>query len=147
MKNIKLILLITFLFVINSNAQLNVDKKEQIKALKVAFITNELSLTSDEATKFWPIFNSFEAKQQEIRGTRTKSLLKKMSDEDLESMSDKDASALLTQLENTEEDLFTNRKKMVMSLKGILSPKKLLKLKRAEDNFSKKLLQQYRNKD
>lgn len=147
MKNIKLILLITFLFVINSNAQLNVDKKEQIKALKVAFITNELSLTSDEATKFWPIFNSFEAKQQEIRGTRTKSLLKKMSDEDLESMSDKDASALLTQLENTEEDLFTNRKKMIMSLKGILSPKKLLKLKRAEDNFSKKLLQQYRNKD
>ena len=42
-------------------------KKEQIKSLKVAFITNELALTPDEASKFWPIYNSFEEKQQEIK--------------------------------------------------------------------------------
>ena len=131
----------------NSNAQPNSEKKEQIKALKVAFITNELSLTSDEASKFWPVFNAFEAKQQEIRSTKTKSLVKKLSDEDLNKMSDKDASNLLTQLETTDEELFTNRKKLIANLKGILPAIKLLKLKRAEDNFSKKLLQQYRNKD
>ncbi len=42
-------------------------KKEQIKSMKVAFITNELALTPDEASKFWPLFNAFEDKQQEIR--------------------------------------------------------------------------------
>ncbi|WP_310559035.1 sensor of ECF-type sigma factor [Flavobacterium sp.] len=147
MKKINIFLFAIILFVLNTNAQPNQEKKEKIKALKVAFITNELSLTSDESIKFWPVFNVFEAKQQEIRGTKTKSIINRMSDEDLEKMSDKEAINLMNQLENTEEELFQNRKKLITNLKGILSPIKLLKLKRAEDNFSKKLLQQYRNKD
>ena len=146
-KMIKKIVLITFvLFAININAQ-NADKKEQLKALKVAFITNELSLTTDEATKFWPIFNAFEAKQQAIRSQKSKQILNRMNEDDFEKMSDKDATALLVQIENSEEELFDNRKKLIANLKGVLSPVKILKFKRAEDNFSKKLLQQYRNKD
>ncbi len=147
MKNIKIFAIAFLIFILNANAQPYPEKKEQLKALKVAFITNELSLTTDEATKFWPIFNAFETKQQEIRGIKTKSLIKKMNDEDLEKMTDKEANLLLTQLENTEEELFLNRKKLIVSLKVVLSPIKLLKLKRAEEKFSKKLLQQYRNKD
>ena len=49
------------------------EKKEQIKALKVAFITTELNLTPEEAAKFWPIFNAFEDKQKEIK--KQKSIL------------------------------------------------------------------------
>ncbi len=145
--NFKIIVFAFFMFASSINGQPNSEKKQQIKALKVAFLTNELSLTSEEASKFWPIFNAFETKQQEIRSTKTKSLIKKLSDDDLDKMSDKEATNLLSQLENTDEELFTNRKKLILNLKGILSPIKLLKLKRAEDNFSKKLLQQYRNKD
>ena len=142
----KIILIAIVLFAINLNAQ-NADKKEQLKALKVAFITNELSLTTDEATKFWPIFNAFEAKQQAIRSQKSKQLLNKMNEDDFEKMSDKDATALIIQIENSEEELFDNRKKLIVNLKGVISAVKILKLKRAEDNFSKKLLQQYRNKD
>ena len=122
-------------------------KRDRIKSLKVAYITTELSLTTDEATKFWPVFNTFEAKQQEIRSQKTKSFINRMSDEDLDKMTDKDASSLLSQLESTEDELFQNRKKLIASLKGILPAIKILKLKRAEDNFAKKLLQQYKNKD
>ena len=125
----------------------NGGKRERIKSLKVAYITTELSLTSDEATKFWPVFNSFEAKQQEIRSQKTKSFINRMSDEDLNKMTDKDASNLLSQLESTEDELFQNRKKLIANLKNILPAIKILKLKRAEDNFAKKLLQQYKNKD
>ena len=125
----------------------NGGKREKIKSLKVAYITTELSLTSDEATKFWPVFNTFEAKQQEIRSQKTKSFINRMSDEDLDKMTDKDASSLLSQLESTEDELFQNRKKLIANLKSILPAIKILKLKRAEDNFAKKLLQQYKNKD
>ena len=53
MKTNKLILLITFLISILSFAQgQRGEKKEQIRALKIGFITNELVLTTDEATKF-----------------------------------------------------------------------------------------------
>ena len=60
MKTNKLVLIILFLLTIQVFAQpQRGEKKEQIKALKVGFITTELELTSDEASKFWPIFNAF----------------------------------------------------------------------------------------
>ena len=33
------------------------EKREQIKTMKVAFLTTELDLTSAEAEKFWPLYN------------------------------------------------------------------------------------------
>ena len=121
-------------------------KKEQIKALKVAFITNELALTSDEATKFWPLFNSFEEKQQEIKKQKLKGYLKRVDDGSFDNLSEKEATTMLAQMESTEDELYQLKKKFISNLKGIISPIKILKLKKAEENFNRKLLQQYRNR-
>ncbi len=121
-------------------------KREQIKSLKVAFITNELQFTPDEASKFWPLYNVYEDKQKEIRKGKIKGYLNRMNDDSFDKLSEKEASALLTQMESNEEELYMARKKFVTSLKGIISPIKILKLKKAEENFNKKLLQQYRDK-
>lgn len=121
-------------------------KKEQIKTLKVAFITNELDLTPDEAAKFWPLFNAFEDRQQEIRQQKLKGYLERMNGESFDKLSDKEASTLLNQLESSEDELYQAKKKFVASLKGVISPLKILKLKKAEENFNRKLLQQYRDK-
>jgi hypothetical protein len=40
----------------NENAA---QKKQDVEALKVAFISRELELTPDEAQKFWPIYNEY----------------------------------------------------------------------------------------
>jgi Spy/CpxP family protein refolding chaperone len=147
MKTNKLLLIIIFLLSIHSFAQTPMgEKKEQIKALKVGFITNELSLTSDEASKFWPIYNAYDDKQFELRYKKLKSYIGRMDGEALDKMSDKEAAALLAQMESNEDELYQNRKKFIVSLKGILPPIKIIKLKKAEDDFNKKLLQQYRNK-
>ena len=122
------------------------EKKEQIYALKVAFITNNLSLTSAEAERFWPIYNTFEEKQFDLKRQKSISYNKKMVDETLDKMSDKEALAVLTQMEATEDELFQLRKKLIINLKSVLSPVKIIKLKKAEEEFNKKLLQQYRNK-
>lgn len=120
--------------------------KEKIYALKVAFITNNLSLTSDEAEKFWPIYNSFELKQFDLKHLKSISYIKKMDNESLSKMSDKEALVVLAQIESSEDELFQLRKKLIVNLKSILSPVKIIKLKKAEDEFNKKLLQQYREK-
>jgi Spy/CpxP family protein refolding chaperone len=146
MKTNKILLIIILLISMHSFAQSQMEeKKEQIKTLKVGFITNELALTTDEAAKFWPIYNAFDDKQFEIRHQKMK-VFKKRMDADLEKMSEKEASALLSQMENTEEELYQMRKKFVANLKGVLPSVKIIKLKKAEDNFNRKLLQQYRNK-
>lgn len=121
-------------------------KKEQIKALKIAYITDELQLTAEEAAKFWPLFNAFEEKQKNLRKERLRSYMDENQNVEIDKMSEKEASTVLNEIENSEEDAFQNRKKFVASLKTILPATKILKLKKAEDGFNKKLLKQYRDK-
>ena len=151
MKNYKLLTLLLFFISITSFSQEEPikqrfkEKKEQIKALKVSFITTELDLTPDEAAKFWPLFNAFEDKQQEIRKQKMKSFMDR-KDDSVDKLTEKEATTLLAQMESTEEELYQLKKKFVSNLKGVLPAKKILKLKKAEEEFSKKLLQQYRDK-
>jgi hypothetical protein len=147
MKTKKLFTILIFLITIHFYAQPRFDeKKEQIKALKVGYITNELSLTAEEAIKFWPIYNVFDDKQFELRHNKMKSFKDRMDGDALEKMSDKEALSLLTQMENDEDEMYLIRKKFITNLKGIISPKKIIKLRKAEENFKRKLLQQYRDK-
>ena len=41
-------------------AQSKSDRYEQIETIKVAFITKKLDLSSEEAQKFWPIYNNYQ---------------------------------------------------------------------------------------
>ena len=146
MKTHKLFLIFIFLLSIHSFAQSQMEeKKEQIRALKVGFITTELALTTEEAAKFWPIYNAYDDKQFEIRHQKMKASRQRM-DADLDKMSEKEAATLLAQMESTEDELYQIRKKFITNLKGILPSVKIIKLKKAEDDFNRKLLQQYRNK-
>ncbi len=122
------------------------EKKEQIKALKIAHITTELNLTSDEAAKFWPLYNAFDEKQQEIRKQKMKSFMDRSKEDAIDKLTEKEATTILNQMESNDEELHQLKKKFVASLKGVLPAVKILKLKKAEEDFSKKLLKQYRDK-
>lgn len=148
MKNKKIYLLLVFSFTLFLNAQQRFkEKREQIKALKVAFITNELSLSPDEAAVFWPLYNAHDDKQIELRRKKIKSFIDKMDNEAFENISEKEANLLLTQSELIDDEIYQNRKKFINSLKGVLPSIKIIKYKKSEDNFNKKLLQQYREKN
>ncbi|MGL2993453.1 sensor of ECF-type sigma factor [Flavobacterium sp. TSSA_36] len=123
------------------------EKKDQIKAMKVAFLTNELNLTSVEAEKFWPVYNAYDDKQFEVRHQKMRTYAKKLNDGSLDSMSDKEALSFLNQIENTDEEQYLLRKKFNTAIRNILPPTKILKLRKSEVDFDRKLLQQYRNKN
>ena len=122
------------------------DKKEKVKALKVAYITEQLDLTTEEAQKFWPIYNTFDDKQAELRHEKMRAILDRFEPGSVEKLSEKDASTLLTQMETIEENLFTLRKKFIKDLQGVISAKKIIKLKKAEEDFNRHLLKQMREK-
>lgn len=145
-KNNLLALLFFASFSLLAQGKKMLEKKEEIYALKVAFITNKLPLTSSEAEKFWPIYNAFEDKQFELKHEKSLVFLKKMDNETLNKMSEKEAAALLSKMESAEEEIFQMRKKLIISLKPILSQVKLIKLRKAEEEFNKKLLLQYMKK-
>ncbi|RKT00325.1 sensor of ECF-type sigma factor [Flavobacterium sp. 123] len=122
------------------------EKKEQIKALKVAFLTTELELTSSESEKFWPVYNAFDDKQFELRHLKMKAFMGRMDDNTMDKMSEKEANSFLNQMESNEDELYMLRKKFITTLKGILPATKIIKLRKSEEDFNRKLLQQYRDK-
>ncbi|MFV8443089.1 sensor of ECF-type sigma factor [Flavobacterium sp. LB2P44] len=122
------------------------EKKEKIKALKVAFFATELDLTSSEAEKFWPLYNTFDEKQFELRHQKMRAFMKRMGDGSLDKITEKEANTFLVQMEDTEEELFLIRKKFTQNLRTIIPAVKIIKLRKAEEDFNRKLLHQYRNK-
>jgi Spy/CpxP family protein refolding chaperone len=146
LKKIFPILLLFISFTFYAQGERMKEKKEQIKALKVAFLTTELNLTTSEAEKFWPVYNTFDDKQFELRHQKMKAFMGRMEEGSIDKMSEKDASAFLNQMESSEEELFLLRKKFIATLKGILPATKIIKLKKSEEDFNRKLLQQYRDK-
>ncbi|MFV8269633.1 sensor of ECF-type sigma factor [Flavobacterium sp. GT2N3] len=139
-----LLLLVSFNFYAQGESMK--EKKEQIKALKAAFFTTELDLTTNESERFWPIYNTFDDKQFELRHQKMRTYMRRMSDGSLDKITEKEANTFLAQIEDTEEELFLLRKKFMQNVKTILPAVKIVKLKKAEEDFNRKLLQQYRNK-
>ncbi|QZK90735.1 MULTISPECIES: sensor of ECF-type sigma factor [Flavobacterium] len=147
MNNSKIILLALLFVSFNFYAQGESmkEKREQIKVLKAAFFTTEIGFTTTEAEKFWPVYNTYDDKQFELRHQKMKSYVKRMSDGSLDKINEKEAKLFLAQIEGTEEELFLVRKRFLQNLRTFLPAVKIVKLKKAEEDFNKKLLQQYRN--
>jgi hypothetical protein len=146
LKKIFPILLLFISFTFYAQGERMREKKEQIRALKVAFLTTELNLTTSEAEKFWPVYNTFDDKQFELRHQKMKAFMGQMEEGSIDKMSEKEATTFLNQMESSEEELYLLRKKFIATLKGILPSTKIIKLKKSEEDFNRKLLQQYRDK-
>jgi hypothetical protein len=148
MNNRKLITLFLMILSLSLYAQSESmkEKKEQIKALKVAFFTTELNFTNGEAEKFWPLYNTFDEQQFELRHQKMKAFSRRMNDGSQDKISEKEAAQFLAQIEDTEEELFLLRKKFMHNVTIVLPAVKIVKLKKAEEDFNRKLLQQYRHK-
>lgn len=138
----KKLLFIVFLFTVGLYGQEG--RHEKIKALKTTYITEQLSLTSAEAEKFWPIYNSYDKKFHAIRKKERREIFKKLQN-DLEFLTDAEANILIEQSLSLQSEGLELRKRMISELRKVISPKKIITLKKAEDDFKRELLDRYRH--
>ena len=116
----------------NNNADME-KKREEIKAQKVAFITEKVNLTAAEAQKFWPLYNEMEAKKQEImRDARQLRKDNKGESINYEQTNDTKINAKIKEAELEKE--------YYLKFKTILSAEKIYNLYKAEKDFQKELL-------
>lgn len=118
--------------------------RERIKTLKVAFITERLNLTSEEAQLFWPIYNEHEKILGSIR--RNERIELKSQAALLENMSEEETSALLDKYIVMHEKKYNAEQDFMAKIRKVIPPKKTLLLLKAEEDFKKRLLQQYRKR-
>jgi len=118
-------------------------KKDRIKALKVSFITERLELTQEEAQKFWPVYNAYDDITGKIKYEDLRNIRREIKN-NIATLTDKRASELLEEIANAESKLHEEEVKLNVKLKRIISPKKILLLKIAEEDFKKKLFDQWK---
>jgi len=121
--------LLLFLVILGSVSGIKAQNEEEtrgekIEALKIAFITQKLQLTPDEAQKFWPVYNQYE---NEIRSLQ---------------LDNKNGPAL-----ENEERLLNIRKKYASSFEKVIGPQKLNRLFNAERDFRDILIRRLQNRN
>jgi hypothetical protein len=112
--------------------------QEKIKAARIAFITERLGLTPEEAEKFWPVYREFSMKRQELKEqyeTRRKNPDPKKTTEENE----KETIAYGLQLRQKELDL---EKEYSDKLLNVVPAQKVMALRRAEVDFRNLLIKQ-----
>ena len=119
---------------------------EKIKALKTAHITNQLELTSAEAEKFWPIYNEYDAKLITLRKEEKGKFKGKLRNGGIDSLTDKEANEIIDKMLEMKAVKLEYRKELVSDLRRVISPKKIIKLQRAEDSFKRMLLERLKQK-
>ncbi|WP_067034008.1 periplasmic heavy metal sensor [Allomuricauda sp. CP2A] len=138
--NKKVLILIVFLAgALWVNAQ--GPNRDRIKTLKVAFITERVGLTSQEAQEFWPVYNEHEDALEGVRRRERQYRLSSAQD-----LSESESAALLDNLLALQTEKHNADKTFILKIRKIISPKKVLSLLKAEDDFKKRLLQQYRRR-
>lgn len=109
------------------------------KALKVGYVTERLNLTSEEATKFWPIFNEFESEREAIRRESPTNPYD-------ENLSEKDAELIIKQTVESKEKEIALLKKYIERFKTAIPPQKVAKLLLLEKEFKKDLAEAVKNR-
>ncbi|MEW6469256.1 MAG: sensor of ECF-type sigma factor [Bacteroidota bacterium] len=113
--------------------------KEEIEALRVAYITKKLSLTTAEAQAFWPLYNEYTQKREDLR--KEHKLKMKKYKESVDEMTDADAQAYIeAEMAYRQKDLDL-QKDFYKKLKAVLPAKKIVLLAKAEEDFKKLILE------
>jgi hypothetical protein len=134
MKNWILVLGIVFLGSLHSFAQGRpAEAAQKVRAMKVAFITERMNLTPEEAEKFWPLQKAFEAEQKKIRE-------KYQPERDLSGLSEVEVEQQLNNIFEMEEQVTRLKKEYFVKFKRVLPIRKLALYYRAETEFNKGLI-------
>ena len=141
MKKLIVLLLIIFTSLPGfSQEEDNDARHERIKALKVAYFTQELNLDEKTAEKFWPIYNRYEKERRELHKREHIDL------KNVECISENEAEDLINEFLSVESEEYKIKKELFKDLKQIISAKDIIKLHKLEDEFHKKLIKEYRSK-
>jgi len=112
-------------------------KRDKIEALRVNFINQKVNFTTQEAQLFWPLYDEYNDKLENLKRAFRQQFIKNI---DFTSLSDKDAEAYVNAelaLKQKEYELY---KEYFEKFKKVIPIKKIVLLRRAEEEFKKELI-------
>ena len=115
---------------------------EKIKAEKISFFTEKLSLTPSEAQAFWPVYNEFEKKRFDIQ--RQIHEFEHMPEDKVNSLSDSEIDQITNNYVSSFEKEAMLLKEYNKQFLKVLPKKKVLMMYRTENQFRGHLIREYK---
>ncbi len=121
-------------------SELPSEARQQYEAFKIAFFTRRLSLSSEEAKTFWPVYDRYTEALAELRREQ------KSKQADMKQAFTSGSEAQLERLADEYIDITTReadiRRRYHEAFKTALPIRKVLMLYKAEQDFKRELLEQ-----
>jgi hypothetical protein len=137
-------ILVLFLCAFNLLGQTKKESSEKIKVLKVAFLTQELQLTSSEAERFWPLYNMHREKLDSFRNIGRTTIKKKIIEVGgLNDLQESEAKKFVLLRLDLEKKISAEKENFIRSVATFLTYKKIMKLYISEREFARKLMHKY----
>jgi hypothetical protein len=142
MKRMVIFLFIILVYPVTKSAAQN-PNLEKLNNYKIGFFTKRLNLTSEEAEKFWPVYNEYQDQRNLIQLEKMKlnrtfnQNESTLNDRQLEDMGDKYVDCIVQE----SALAVTFHKK----LKTVLSPAKVIMYYQAENQYKVQLLNELQN--
>ena len=122
----------------HSTAQRANERRERIKALKTAFITEELELTSQQAEQFWPVYYELEDELKVVRQKRRTGSTASMTEQETE--------AWIRQQLDLEAEQVAIKRRYVDKFASVLTWQQIAKLLKVENRFKQELLRRMKER-
>lgn len=125
-----------------AHAQGKGGRLSQLENAKIAFITTRLSLTQEQAQRFWPLYNEFVARRRELN--RNSRQLKK---ENLATMTDQQVRENLNQALATRQQQLNLEKDYLDKFQKVITVRQVGQLYLAEREFTKEVIKRVASPD
>lgn len=112
--------------------------KDKVNAHKVAYITERIGLTENEAQRFWPVYNQYQTEKELLKSQGIKPITTDLSEKEADDQ-------LSKYLEYRVREAEAQRK-YIEKIKNILSSRKILHLLEAERSFKVEILNKMSDK-
>jgi Spy/CpxP family protein refolding chaperone len=141
-------LLFAFVMILAGLSAANAQRRseEEIKRIqdaKIAIITNRLSLTPEQSTGFWPVYNEFSQKRREIHRAQRKIV----NDKKAEGKTDDQALNNLKEVQDLRQKELDLEKEYQNKFLKVISAAQVIELYKAEKTFNDMLLQRLKQKN
>ncbi|MBU1368091.1 MAG: hypothetical protein KJ578_03705 [Bacteroidetes bacterium] len=147
MKSIKKSLLLFLLLPMLAFAQNNERRQQAMKhieAVKIGFFTRQLQLTTEEAKRFWPAYEAYQAALTAQKEARRSAIRK--AETPLENLSESEINQLIDARLEQAHTALEARTDFVAELRTFLPPLKVVRYFKAEEAFRQKVLERIRDR-
>lgn len=113
-------------------------RREEIESFRVAYFTRQVGLNTEEAKKFWPIFNEMQEEIQKLHRERRNR--HRAGRDNYENISDAELEKMINEEFVSRQKELDIEKKYHEKFKDVLPMKKLAQFYRAQEGFKRELL-------